>query len=60
MPTDWMWVYENPKRAAAEIDLLAQALRNLVDGISDNDQDGLTDFAPQMQAARHALEEVRK
>lgn len=25
--TDWMWVYENPKEAAAEINRLREALR---------------------------------
>lgn len=60
MPTDWMWAYENPKRAAAEIDLLGDALRGLVDALAANDEDGLTEFAPQMQAARSALLETRK
>lgn len=60
MPTDWMWVYENPKRAAAEIDLLATALRGLVDALAANDEDGLTEFADVMVAARSALSETRK
>jgi hypothetical protein len=32
--TDWMWVYENPKEAAAEIDrlrALLQQTRNYID-----------------------------
>lgn len=32
------------------------ALRGLVDALGDNDEDGLTEFAPQMQAARAALD----
>lgn len=27
--TDWMWVYENPKDAAAEIDRLRAALKDI-------------------------------
>ncbi|MGW1422679.1 hypothetical protein ACWAT4_21495 [Bradyrhizobium manausense] len=29
--TDWMWVYENPKEAAAEIDRLRAAMQELID-----------------------------
>lgn len=35
---------------------MRDALRGLVDVLADNDQDGLTEFAPQMQVARAALE----
>lgn len=34
---------------------LRTALQGLVDALSADDQDGLTEFAPQMQAARVAL-----
>lgn len=34
---------------------LESALKNLIGALSDEDQDGLTEFAPQMQAARAAL-----
>ena len=60
MATDWMWAYENPRRAATEIDLLMGALRNLVDALAENDEDGLTEFAPQMQTARSALLETER
>lgn len=36
-------------------DALAEALAGLVAGLSEEDQDGLTEFAPQMQTARAAL-----
>lgn len=41
--------------AAAEIADLRAALTGLVDGLAEEDQDGLTEFAPQMTAARKAL-----
>jgi hypothetical protein len=41
----------------AENKRLRAALRGLVDALAANDEDGLTEFAPQMQAARAALAE---
>jgi hypothetical protein len=34
---------------------MRDALRDLVDALSENDEDGLTEFAPQMAAARAVL-----
>lgn len=31
MQTDWLWCYENPQQAAAEIDRLRLALRDIAD-----------------------------
>lgn len=41
--------------AGVRMQLLSAALSDLISGLSENDQDGLTEFAPQMQAARAAL-----
>lgn len=36
--------------------MVCDALRELVEALSANDEDGLTEFAPQMAAARAALQ----
>lgn len=33
MSTDWMWCHENPKAAAAKIDMLREALAAAVDAL---------------------------
>lgn len=39
---------------------LETTLRNLVEGLAAEDQDGLTEFAPQMAAARAVLSSTPK
>lgn len=47
---------DRAEKAFEEIKQLRAALNGLVDALAANDEDGLTEFAPQMQAARAALE----
>ncbi len=46
--------------AQAEIERLRSALSALVDALAENDEDGLTEFAEPMIAARAALAEGEK